>query len=208
MIKPLPLIFSLSLTLVLFACGTQNQMVNQRNNPDSMPSLLIPQTIPSASHPETVVISTFENEMNNDYLMSDAAMEDRLGIRIEADDNIQLLRELASWVGVPYKHAHNDKMGTDCSGLSFAVFKKLYNKNLERSSDGQYIKNCVKVNRTSARTGDLVFFAINNKRQISHVGIYLKNDKFIHASSYKGVVVSDLNDDYYRKYFYAFGRVR
>ena len=56
--------------------------------------------------------------------------------------------------------------------------------------------------------GDLLFFAINKSNKISHVGIYLKDDKFIHASSARGVVVSSLNDDYYKKYFYAAGRVK
>ena len=57
------------------------------------------------------------------------------------------------------------------------------------------------------RTGDLVFFKINNDK-ISHVGIYLKNNKFIHASSYRGVTVNDLDESYYKKYYYASGRVK
>ena len=52
-----------------------------------------------------------------------------------------------------------------------------------------------------------MFFNIN-KGRISHVGIYLKDNKFIHASSYRGVVVNDLDENYYKRYFYAAGRVK
>ncbi len=194
-------------TVLLAACGSQKQLVVGNASPDLLPPQNSPQTIPYASSPGNTLSSSSYRASPNSSI-NNWQIEQCLGVNIDADDNIQLLSELASWVGVPYKHANNDKSGTDCSGLSFAVFKKLYNKNLERSSDGQFIKNCVKVNKKSIRQGDLLFFAINDKRKISHVGIYLKNDKFIHASSLRGVVVSDLNDDYYRKYFYAAGRVR
>ena len=168
---------------------------------------LIAQTSPLLVPSCSTNVFSFSNGLRVSA-MSNILIEERLGINIEKGDDLQLLQELASWVGVPYKHANNDKSGTDCSGLSFAVFKRLYNKSLERSSDGQFYKNCKQINRKTLKMGDLLFFAINKKQIISHVGIYLKNDKFIHASSVRGVVVSDLNDDYYSKYFYAAGRVK
>ena len=198
-------LFFFVFVVLLASCGSQKQLIVGNANPDILPPQNSPQKIPDAFSPGGTLSSYVAS---SDASMDNWQIEQCLGINIDANDNILLLSELASWVGVPYKHANNDKSGTDCSGLSFAVFKKLYNKNLERSSDGQFIKNCVKVNKKSIRQGDLLFFAINDKRKISHVGIYLKNDKFIHASSLRGVVISDLNDDYYRKYFYAAGRVR
>ncbi len=193
--------------LLLGACGTQNSLIFHENNPDPIPNQLIAQTSPLLVPSSSTNVFSFSNGLRVPA-MSNILIEERLGINIEKGDDLQLLQELASWVGVPYKHANNDKSGTDCSGLSFAVFKRLYNKSLERSSDGQFYKNCKQINRKTLKMGDLLFFAINKKQIISHVGIYLKNDKFIHASSVRGVVVSDLNDDYYSKYFYAAGRVK
>ena len=193
--------------LLLGACGTQNSLIFHENNPDPIPNQLIAQTSPLLVPSCSTNVFSFSNGLRVSA-MSNILIEERLGINIEKGDDLQLLQELASWVGVPYKHANNDKSGTDCSGLSFAVFKRLYNKSLERSSDGQFFKNCKQINRKTLKMGDLLFFAINKKQIISHVGIYLKNDKFIHASSVRGVVVSDLNDDYYSKYFYAAGRVK
>jgi lipoprotein Spr len=193
--------------LLLGACGTQNSLIFHENNPDPIPNQLIAQTSPLLVPSCSTNVFSFSNGLRVPA-MSNILIEERLGINIEKGDDLQLLQELASWVGVPYKHANNDKSGTDCSGLSFAVFKRLYNKSLERSSDGQFFKNCKQINRKTLKMGDLLFFAINKKQIISHVGIYLKNDKFIHASSVRGVVVSDLNDDYYSKYFYAAGRVK
>ncbi len=123
------------------------------------------------------------------------------------ENDIKLYLEAASWVGTPYKHAGNSKSGTDCSGLSYAIFKTLYAKNLDRTSDGQYFKNCKRINKSELKPGDLVFFKINGNK-ISHVGIYLKDNKFIHASSHRGVVVNDLDEKYYLKYYYASGRVK
>jgi cell wall-associated NlpC family hydrolase len=57
------------------------------------------------------------------------------------------------------------------------------------------------------RTGDLVFFRRSSKEPIFHVGIYLKNNKFVHAATSGGVMVSSLKEPYYRNYFYAAGRV-
>ena len=55
--------------------------------------------------------------------------------------------------------------------------------------------------------GDILFFKIK-KGQISHVGVYLGNNKFAHASVQSGVIISDLNEDYYKKYFFKGGRVQ
>jgi len=61
------------------------------------------------------------------------------------------------------------------------------------------------VPRDSLQEGDILFFKIR-KGQISHVGIYLGNNKFAHASVHRGVVINDLNEEYYRKYFFRAGR--
>ena len=77
---------------------------------------------------------------------------------------------------------------------------------LSRSTDGQ-LKESNKIARRNLREGDLVFFTSRSSRKkVAHVGIYLKDGKFIHASTSRGVIISSLNEDYYRKHWLSGGR--
>lgn len=135
-----------------------------------------------------------------------------LGFDIEEHDNWRLMVESAKWLGVPYKYGGNTKSGVDCSGLTTAIYKTVYNKNLHRRSADQYIEDCRNVSRTGLSSGDLVFFVTSgdskSAKNINHVGIYLKGSKFIHASSSRGVVVDDLNSTYYVQHWVAGGHVK
>ena len=105
--------------------------------------------------------------------------------------------ESAAWLGVPYRGGGNSKRGVDCSGLTSHLYKKVYHKKLKRNSDDQRTQDCHKVSKRNLREGDLVFFHNGRKKRIaSHVGIYLKDNKFIHASTSRGVIISSLNEDY------------
>ena len=64
-----------------------------------------------------------------------------------------------------------------------------------------------RVNHRNLREGDLIFFKINN-RNVSHVGIYISNNKFVHASTSRGVIINDLDEAYYKRNFAFGGRVR
>ena len=102
----------------------------------------------------------------------------------------------------------DNKRGTDCSGLVSQLYKQVYNIRLSRSTDEQ-LKESNKVSRRNLREGDLVFFTSRaSKKRVAHVGIYLKNGKFIHASTSKGVIVSSLNEQYYTQYWLRGGRVK
>ena len=131
----------------------------------------------------------------------------RLGIDINLEDNHALYVESSNWMGVPYRNGGTTKQGVDCSGLTSAIYKKVYRKNLERSSDDQRKKNCQKVNKRKLKEGDLVFFHNGRKKKhATHVGIYLKEDKFIHASTSRGVSIGNLNEDYWEKHWLSGGR--
>ncbi|MBO4450990.1 MAG: C40 family peptidase [Bacteroidaceae bacterium] len=135
-----------------------------------------------------------------------------LGFDIEEHDNWQLMVESSKWLGVPYKYGGNTKSGVDCSGLTTAIYKTVYNKQLHRRSADQYIEDCRNVSRTGLSSGDLVFFVTSGSSKtpgnINHVGIYLKGNKFIHASSSRGVVVDDLNSTYFVQHWVAGGHVK
>ena len=120
--------------------------------------------------------------------------------------NKDLKKEIDRWLGTPYKYGGNDNKGVDCSGFVNAIYQSVYNLTLPRSSKEMYSK-CLKIKTTDLKEGDLVFFDYNGKG-ISHVGIYLKDDKYAHASSSKGVVISSLSNDYTRKYYVGGGRFK
>lgn len=134
----------------------------------------------------------------------------KLRIPISNDDpNIPLFAETSLWLGVPYRYGGGSKSGSDCSGFVSQIYRKVYGKVLERSSDAQAKKNVKKVGKGSLKAGDLVFFRTSRKsKKIDHVGIFLRDDYFIHASTSKGVIVSSLNEDYYKKAWQKGGRVK
>ena len=90
------------------------------------------------------------------------------------------------------------------------VYKAVFGKTLTRQSAGMLTDNCTKITKSQLREGDLVFFRTDGKKSSTpnHVGIYLKENKFIHASTSKGVVVSDLLQSYYVTNWITGGRVK
>ena len=116
-----------------------------------------------------------------------------------------LYYQVYDWVGTRYKYSGNSKKGIDCSGFVSEMYRNTYCINLNGSSGSIYTQ--VKpVEKVELKEGDILFFKIR-KKQISHVGVYLGNNKFAHASVHSGVIVSDLDEAYYKKYFYKGGRL-
>ena len=79
------------------------------------------------------------------------------GIKIDNDNNKDLYREVESWIGVPYRYGGNTRKGVDCSGFVVNVYKSVYGKNLQRSSELIFKKDCKKINKDELQEGDLVF---------------------------------------------------
>ena len=103
--------------------------------------------------------------------------------------------------GTPYKFGGTTTSGFDCSGFTQYVFKK-NGKSLTRTTLSQFAETD-KV--TTPKVGDLVFFANTYRAGISHVGIYIGNNQFIHAGGSKAEVRS-MNDSYFGPKFHSFRR--
>jgi NlpC/P60 family len=116
-----------------------------------------------------------------------------------------LLENVDQWYGVRYRTGGNTKSGVDCSGFTVAVYNAVYGIALPRVSRDQY-RISRKISTTELQEGDLVFFNTNGSG-VSHVGIYLGNNKFIHASVSRGIMVSGLFEPYYLKRYYGAGRI-
>ncbi len=120
--------------------------------------------------------------------------------------NAALKKEVDSWLGVPYKYGGTTRQGVDCSAFCGHVYKNVYGITLGRSAHDIYEQSAA-IKKSELKEGDFVFFKINSSR-VSHVGIYLGEDKFVHASTSRGVVISSLNESYWQKYYFGAGRIK
>ena len=127
-----------------------------------------------------------------------------MGVAINATTNTKLYQFVYDWLGTPYRLGGDSKKGIDCSKFSLAVYENVFNTTIGYNSRNQYA-NVTPIGRNELQAGDLVFFKIRSK-SITHVGVYLGDDKFAHASSSKGVMVSNLNEAYWNRYYYNGGR--
>lgn len=107
--------------------------------------------------------------------------------------NIKLLETIDEWYGTRYRYGGTTKSGIDCSAFVRAVYKVVFGIDLPRTAREQFRAAALAV--SNLQTGDLLFF--NTSGGISHVGMYLGNNKFVHASTSRGVIVSDLDENYY-----------
>ncbi|WP_202913644.1 C40 family peptidase [Pararcticibacter amylolyticus] len=119
--------------------------------------------------------------------------------------NEKLYKFIDSWMGVPHRGGGMDKGGTDCSGFTTILQKEIYNRKVDRTARDM-AENVKRKYEEELQEGDLVFFDFSKK--FDHVGVYLKNNKFVHVSTSKGVIISDLKDPWYYKYFSRCGSVK
>jgi lipoprotein Spr len=126
-----------------------------------------------------------------------------MNVDVESLKNISLLGFIDNWFGTRYKLGGTSKRGIDCSALTGALLLAVYGFNLPRTARQQYDATD-HIDKDELQEGDLVFF--NTHGGVSHVGVYLENDYFLHASTH-GVTISSLDDHYYAKRFICGGRV-
>jgi lipoprotein Spr len=117
-----------------------------------------------------------------------------------------LVNFISEWYGTVYKYGGADKHGIDCSHFAAKLYADVYKKTITGSANS-IEQETIYVKATDIQEGDLVFFKINGDK-VSHVGVYVGDNKFVHASTKRGVIISDLNESYYKKYFYRIGKLK
>ncbi len=124
----------------------------------------------------------------------------------EALTNIPLLEQMDKWWGTRYCIGGSTMNCIDCSAFTQVIMREVYNLQLPRTAQEQFnLMQPIAIDELEE--GDLVFFNTGG-RGISHVGIYLQNNKFLHASTSQGVTVTDLSDKYWSPKFRGGGRMR
>ncbi len=123
---------------------------------------------------------------------------------VDLDVAARLRDEARDWDGTRYRYGGDSRAGIDCSALMRRWFSDLFDEALPRTADEQFDRG-TSVERAELRPGDLVFFG--SRRGINHVGVFVGDGEFAHASRSAGVTVSRLNEAYWKARYRGARRV-
>ncbi len=210
------------LAMSICACSTQKPAAVVKTAPVNKTRSQAPRFIenisadPYASKPGIKPAATTNNSVSNTFSMEGntpgiyTPMQFKyailMDVPVEALNNLKLFAFIDEWYGTPYRFGGNTKDGIDCSAFSGNLMTNVFGVGLPRMAKDQY-NACAHVKKEMLEEGDLVFFHTTRKG-ISHVGVYLGNNKFVHASLNYGVTISSLTDPYYERTFRGGGRTR
>jgi lipoprotein Spr len=171
----------------------------------TVPQKPVPQPVKKSNVIEEVLAARAESRVENASAV-ELKYAQLMDTEVEALPSRELLETVDDWYGVRYRVGGNTHKGVDCSGFTVAVYASLYGLTIPRVSREQY-RVSKKLSTTELQEGDLVFFDTRGRGYVSHVGIYLGNNKFIHASVSRGVMVNDLFENYYLRRYVGGGRI-
>jgi len=154
----------------------------------------------SASTPNT----TADKAPDEQESLAKTYLSQIMGVALSATSNMKLFHFVYDWIGTPYHFGGESRRGIDCSAFTKELYSEVFNLDIKRSS--RDIFSMVNpVGRDDLKEGDLVFFSFGKTGIVNHVGIYLHNNKFVHASTSKGVIISNLTEPYYGDYLVKCG---
>ncbi|QHS56780.1 glycoside hydrolase [Mucilaginibacter sp. 14171R-50] len=188
--RHLRLLILLVTTILLSACHSKKMVV--RNNAD-----LEQNGVPVVKRGPYVMVKP-DKEIAEKY----AGL---MGVKRNEIQNGRLYSFIDEWYGTPYRFGGLDKDGVDCSGLVLLLQLQVYDQPMPRTCAMQ-VNTIKRKYEDELKEGDLVFFDFDGK-QFSHVGVYLQNGYFVHASTRKGVMIARLHDNGIYKFFSRGGSI-
>lgn len=180
------------LAMALVSCGTKKKSVSSRQTPD---------------------FEWSEESSANTPVKKDRKKSKELDKSSDRSASLHYERKeieafLEDWWGVPHRMGGTSKKGVDCSGLMCVIYQDLYNNPLQsRRAQDIYAEVDPVLDPDDLQVGDMVFFKVGGVR-IDHVGFYLGDGDFAHASSSRGVMVSNLSENYWQQRYFRGGRRR
>lgn len=210
----------LSTCSLLFAFNTTNaqRLASNENNTKNKPKFIEGVVIENNNSTTGNIESSTSNRRTNNRNANNVGAEDanetaeskttaERDIIKGMETNKTLYSFIDDWYGVKYVFGGTTRKGIDCSAFCRELYKNVYGKQLDRTSREQFADAKFLGSKSQLKEGDLVFFKIRT-RDISHVGVYLSDGKFVHASRSKGIVISSLEDSYWSRYYVGGGRVK
>jgi cell wall-associated NlpC family hydrolase len=193
-------LLALPLTSLLLSCGTSKKTTGQQQGG----IITVNSSVQDATAPDPSPATT----AHYDTLQIKYARF--LSIEPDHIQNMRLYRFIDLWLSTPYKWGGMDAKGIDCSAFMQRLLAEVYGIRIPRTSVQQFFTDWIDKFRSTAylSEGDLVFFRTIDDKLISHVGLYLGNNRFVNSSSSKGVSIANLKDPYWKRCFVGAGRVK
>lgn len=176
-----------------------------------VPAIAIAVTLTACTNPKSS--QNANNATKSDVRMLNASSNDSLTMASQdefeelvqsVDTKSKIMSQYANWKGVSYRLGGTTKSGIDCSSFVQRTFFEQFGVQLPRTTSEQESSG-KSVKRNSLKAGDIVLFKTG--RTMKHVGIYIGDDKFVHASTSSGVIVSEMSNNYWSKRYYAGRRI-
>ncbi|MFC6300176.1 peptidase P60 [Pseudomonas sp. CCM 7893] len=186
----------LALVTLLFGCATHPQQVAEQQKTQQQNQQRFVAAQSSTVYQEAV----YSEEVATEKELADFAGSKPYQLPVLADS---ILERGMSLIGTRYRFGGTSEAGFDCSGFIGYLFREEAGMNLPRSTREMINVDAPLVARNNLKPGDLLFFSTNGRGRVSHAGIYLGDDQFIHSSSRRsgGVRVDKLGDSYWSKTF-------
>lgn len=208
--KQLITLFTACITVLFSAScsGPRNLADNDKIQKTSTPRFIDEVTIHSGSNSVSLMQHKSIYDAKKSGKESNKLADQEINLNeISAAKNKALAAFIKEWYGVPYRYGGTSKNGIDCSAFVRELYEDVYNTHLLRTAFEQFAASTPIFNKQDLEEGDLVFFKIHS-RHISHVGVYLSEGRFVHASSSSGVMISNLGSRYWTRYYAGAGRVQ
>lgn len=192
--------FAFATLLFLYACSSSS--VNSRYNKPQEEEIEQDKTPRfTSANDEKTYKSEFDEEPVEDHpvnVKEFVAENDTSSLIISGlTDREKVMMEIVRYLNTPYRYGGNNSNGIDCSAFTQIVFQNSLNVSLPRTASEQFHNGQSIPSKYQLKFGDLIFFNTTKRNYPGHVGIFLGNDLFAHASYSRGVTVSSLQSTYY-----------